>query len=111
METKKFMARANSYAWKKLRLVVLARDSYACAYCGKDATEVDHIVPVKHDPTLALDIENLQATCRTCNRQKGTKSRPMPKVAKNAVEARFFIDTNPHPPAGGILSPMKRIDP
>jgi 5-methylcytosine-specific restriction endonuclease McrA len=105
------MARSNSYAWKKLRLVVLARDAYACAYCGKDATEVDHIIPIALDPTLALDIENLQATCRTCNRQKGTKHRPTPKVPQNAVQPRFFAGTHPHPPAGGILSPMKRIDP
>jgi 5-methylcytosine-specific restriction endonuclease McrA len=105
------MARSNSYAWKKLRLVVLARDAYACAYCGKDATEVDHIIPIALDPSLALDIENLQATCRTCNRQKGTRSRPTPKVPQNAVETRFFAGHYPHPPAGGILSPMKRIDP
>lgn len=105
------MARSNSYAWKKLRLVVLSRDAYACAYCGKDATEVDHIVPIAVDPSLALDIENLQATCRTCNRQKGIRHKPTPKIAKNAVEARFFAGHYPHPPAGGILSPMKRIDP
>ena len=105
------MARSNSYAWKKLRLVVLARDAYACAYCGKDATEVDHIIPIALDPSLALDIENLQATCRTCNRQKGIRTRPTPKVPQNAVETRFFTSHYPHPPAGGILSPMKRIDP
>ena len=105
------MARANSYAWKKLRLVVLARDAYACAYCGKDATEVDHIVPIAIDPSLALDIENLQATCRTCNRQKGIRTRPTPKVPQNAVQPRIFGGHYPHPPAGGILSPMKRIDP
>jgi 5-methylcytosine-specific restriction endonuclease McrA len=89
------MARSNSYAWKKLRLVVLARDQWTCAYCGKDANEVDHIIPIALDPTLAMDIENLQATCRTCNRQKGIKHRPTPKVPQNAVEARFFAGTHP----------------
>lgn len=72
---------------------------------------MDHIVPIALDPTLALDIENLQATCRTCNRQKGIRHRPTPKVPQNAVQPRFFAGHYPHPPAGGILSPMKRIDP
>jgi 5-methylcytosine-specific restriction endonuclease McrA len=32
-------------AWKKLRLVVLARDGYTCYACGGEAKEVDHIWP------------------------------------------------------------------
>ena len=31
--------------WKKQRQRVLKRDGYICAYCGQDATEVDHIIP------------------------------------------------------------------
>jgi 5-methylcytosine-specific restriction endonuclease McrA len=105
------MARSNSYAWKKLRLTVLSRDSWTCTYCGNDAGEVDHIIPIHLDPTLALDIENLQAICRRCNAQKGTKHQPTPKVSHNGVQARFFGTSYPHPPAGGLLSPMVRIDP
>ncbi len=35
--------RATSH-WKKLRLQVLKRDAYTCAYCGDVANEVDHRV-------------------------------------------------------------------
>ncbi len=28
--------------WKKIRLQVLKRDAYTCAYCGDVANEVDH---------------------------------------------------------------------
>lgn len=29
--------------YKKVRLIVLARDGYVCYYCGQDANTVDHL--------------------------------------------------------------------
>ena len=54
--------------WKKVRLRILQRDSYTCAYCGDSANEVDHIVPLKRGGSD--DPENLVACCRTCNIRK-----------------------------------------
>ena len=31
--------------WRKLRQRVLERDEWTCAYCGRPANQVDHIVP------------------------------------------------------------------
>jgi 5-methylcytosine-specific restriction endonuclease McrA len=60
--------------YKKIRLIVLARDGYVCYYCGQDATTVDHIVSIKNggDP---VNPENLLACCKRCNSAKGSRSQ------------------------------------
>ena len=59
-------------AWKKLRLVVLARDGYTCYACGGEAKEVDHIWPrAKGGDTF--DPLNCAAICRACNLAKGDR--------------------------------------
>jgi 5-methylcytosine-specific restriction endonuclease McrA len=81
------MSRTNNAEWKRIRQVILARDLGICAYCGADATEVDHILPVKHGGTD--DESNLTASCVRCNRSKGTKSKP--GINKNKIQTRFFV--------------------
>ncbi|GGF30129.1 hypothetical protein GCM10010922_01330 [Microbacterium sorbitolivorans] len=56
-------------AWETLRLTVLDRDGWQCAYChkhleGSDAT-ADHIIP--KDAGGADELDNLVAACRRCN--------------------------------------------
>lgn len=58
--------------WRKLRLVILARDDYQCLPCRTRgvttaASEVDHIVP---KPEGTDDPSNLQSICGTCHKQK-----------------------------------------
>lgn len=69
--------------WKKLRLQILNRDAWTCSYCGGEANEVDHIIPLKRGGSD--DPDNLTAACRTCNARKhddsvgvflGTSSTP-----------------------------------
>lgn len=58
--------------WKKLRLQILARDNHTCAYCGGEATTIDHIIPKAKGGS---DTEsNLIACCRTCNTLKSDKA-------------------------------------
>lgn len=58
--------------WKKLRLVILARDGYTCYACGGEAKEVDHIWPrAKGGDTF--DPLNCAAICRKCNLAKGDR--------------------------------------
>jgi len=70
-----------SKEWKKLRVMVLRRDSYSCVFCnsnlrGKGLSRVDHIVPVKEDPSRAFDMDNLRSLCSSCdNRRHYTKKR------------------------------------
>lgn len=99
--------RTNNAEWKRIRQVILARDLNVCAYCGQEATEVDHIIPVKHGGTN--DESNLTAACVRCNRSKGTKAKP--GKAQHGPQVRFFVGSFPHPPAGDNLSPLVRIGP
>jgi 5-methylcytosine-specific restriction endonuclease McrA len=53
-------------------LEVMRRDSYTCQYCGRQAAELDHVVPWgKGGLTIA---SNLVAACQFCNRQKGDRN-------------------------------------
>ena len=60
------------YVSETKRKQVLERDNYQCVYCGCDLrTEplaIDHKVPVVAGGTH--DLNNLQATCKTCNARK-----------------------------------------
>lgn len=48
------------------------RDNYKCAYCGKEATTVDHIVPrSRGGETTWL---NTISSCLKCNHKKGSKT-------------------------------------
>ena len=53
-------------AWRALRKVFLHRHP-ACVWCGQAANEVDHIVPVRLDPSRRLDWANLRAACTPCH--------------------------------------------
>lgn len=57
----------SSTAWKKLRAMKRARDPL-CEDCrdagvGTPVAEVDHVVPITVDRSLALVIENLRSLC------------------------------------------------
>jgi 5-methylcytosine-specific restriction endonuclease McrA len=64
----------DSRQWRELRKRILARDGGVCTYCGQDADTVDHILPVKNHPELAMNPENLRSACRRCNSMKGSRS-------------------------------------
>lgn len=91
-----------SVKYKKQRLIVLARDGYECAYCGQDATTVDHIVSLKAggDP-IALD--NMVACCKRCNSSKGSRSQGLFLASYStppALPAHISPSTTSKVPAG-----------
>jgi len=55
-----------------LRGAVLERDGWTCKYCGREATEVDHVEPRARGG--ATTPANLVATCRPCNKGKGART-------------------------------------
>lgn len=66
--------RGYGYRWRKLRNWFIHAHPY-CAECLKRgrfvaATDVDHIVPHKGDPSLFWNVENLQALCHECHSRK-----------------------------------------
>ena len=62
----------NSKEWRDLRQQALKKYGSNCKYCGSDKNiNIDHILPRKFYPELALDIKNLQPLCAPCNKKKG----------------------------------------
>ncbi len=62
--------------WKALRARVIACYGGKCMRCAKvpkHSVNVDHIKPRKTHPELALDFDNLQVLCASCNKAKGNK--------------------------------------
>ena len=78
--------------WGKVRLMVLDRDGWACAKCGKAGRlEVDHRVPLE-DGGAVYDLANLQSLCRSCHfaktrGERGAKPTP-PEVQEWRVVSR-----------------------
>jgi len=64
-----------SYEWRALRMMAIKKYGRVCACCGASGAgvviNVDHIKPRKKYPHLALDINNTQILCNTCNHGKG----------------------------------------
>ena len=58
---------------KITRKAVLARDSYTCQYCGREAAglTVDHVIPRSRGG--GSEWENIVASCAPCNRKKGNR--------------------------------------
>jgi hypothetical protein len=80
----KVPGRKESSEWFRVRLIVLQRDNYTCAYCGvrKKYMEVDHKVSVKDGGSYSLD--NLVTSCKSCNRKKSSNS-VWPKSGSSVV--------------------------
>lgn len=60
--------------WRKLRLVIFARDLFTCQRreCGRIEGDTsllvaDHRIPHKGDPALFWDPTNLQTLCKPCH--------------------------------------------
>ena len=60
--------------YKAVRLRVLHRDNYVCYYCGQDANQVDHVVPISKQGDV-MDMDNMVAACKRCNVSKGNRSQ------------------------------------
>ena len=61
--------------WKQLRYIALKNANGCCQCCGAKSSmtlqlHVDHIKPRSRYPELALDINNLQVLCQSCNEGK-----------------------------------------
>jgi hypothetical protein len=82
--------------WKKQRLRVLKRDGYICAYCGNEATQVDHVISRKVGGSH--DLENLVACCAPCNSAKGAKEG-------------FFLGRGSTPPVFSVHLSLSQSEP
>ncbi|RZT87930.1 5-methylcytosine-specific restriction endonuclease McrA [Pseudonocardia sediminis] len=77
------------------RAGVLRRDGRRCAYCGRRADTIDHVIPRSRGGKHSW--ENCVAACRTCNSRKADRL---------VEEIGWTLKTVPAPPsraAGGVL--------
>lgn len=70
----------NSKPWKDVRAAVLQRDFYLCQQCKRQGITtfgniVHHIVELKDDWSLRLDMNNLETVCSACHNQEHTKTK------------------------------------
>lgn len=70
----------NSRQWAEVRYQALERSNGCCEVCGRSKRDgvtlhVDHVIPRQMNPSLALDVDNLQVLCAQCNWGKGNKAR------------------------------------
>ena len=62
-----------SIAWRVVRSMVIALYGKKCLKCGTGQhIQVDHIKPKSLYPWLALNFDNLQPLCWSCNKTKGS---------------------------------------
>lgn len=82
----------NTSKWERIRKLAWDRDRHnnaVCHICGERidyslrpssaplAWEPDHIVPYAKNPDLELDLNNVAASHKRCNRQRGAGDRDM----------------------------------
>jgi 5-methylcytosine-specific restriction endonuclease McrA len=81
---------------------VLRRDAHRCAYCGKAATTIDHVLPRSRGG--ADSWENLVACCLRCNNAKGDRT---------PQEMGWELRLIPQPPRGAqwTVRGTERSDP
>ena len=87
---------------KITRKAVLARDSYTCQYCGREASglTVDHVIPRSRGGQSVW--ENIVASCAPCNRKKGNRlPREVAMHPAQAAEAAGPDGLHPHRRAPG----------
>lgn len=85
----------SSPEWRALRSSALEIYENECVCCGAASKRmnVDHIVPRKVAPHLALDIRNLQLLCPFCNNGKGNKDHIDFRSDRQKQMAREFALT------------------
>ena len=94
--------------WKKLRISVLSRDGYICAYCGQEATTVDHVVAISKGGAM-YDMENLVACCSRCNSMKRDSSQAV-FLARSSTPPVFTTDLSPLTHSSAPISPIATIN-
>lgn len=67
---------------------ILRRDNYTCAYCGRSATTIDHVVPRCQGGRSTWD--NTVASCLKCNSSKGGRT---PAQAGMKLQWEPFVPT------------------
>ena len=82
------------------RRAVLARDAWACQYCGASAENLDHVLPRSRGGLHVW--ENVVAACRRCNAKK---------MDRTPQEAGFHLARRPFAPSDGFRLTLGSVEP
>lgn len=93
----------NLRAYRKRRVAILNRDGWICFYCGGDATQADHVIPISKggDP---MNLQNMVASCKRCNVSKGNRSQGL-FLAKTDTPPVFPDSLSPKTAVRGVQGP------
>ena len=107
MTAKRGDPRLQSKYRRGFRTAILQRDNYVCFYCGKDADQVDHVIPITKAPELVISFDNAVACCKRCNTAKGNRSQGVflrrtatPPVLGERISLVMAVVTQPGPCMG-----------
>ena len=102
--------------WTAIRVPILERDEYMCAYCGRKADTVDHVFP-KSKGGDESD-ENLVACCKRCNMKKNNRTPEEAGMTfwkgylklreKNNTKSNTNTNTKITPPSSSSSSSSKK---
>ena len=87
----KWMYRPAGYS----RTGVLKRDRYRCAYCGRTATTIDHVLPASRGGQWSW--LNTVAACESCNLRKADRT---PQEARMQLRVQPYVPTRAQLAAG-----------
>jgi 5-methylcytosine-specific restriction endonuclease McrA len=94
--------------WKAVRLRVLARDGWQCAYChthlDKTNAQVDHVTPLAKDASDPFNMDGLVAACKQCNATKGDRVFLAKRLPPLPLSGRSLPETTVTQP----LSPFSK---
>lgn len=80
----------NDPRWKAARAACLERDGFACVVCGEtEGLQVDHIIRISDDISLAFELENLQTLCDPHHKEKEREYDTIKQVRIEWVNPRY----------------------
>ena len=74
----KYIRFYNSPEWRTLSAARLQGDGYRCVWCGRIATEVDHIAEIQTPDgwERRLDYNNTRSLCKGCHNRRHGRFKP-----------------------------------
>lgn len=86
----KIRLRFDPFAYRYIRLKILARDQYTCYWCGGPGDTIDHVIPWSKGGRTTMN--NCICACSACNGERG-----------DTPAGEFALTKRVEPPREGLL--------